>query len=81
MPKPNTERMLLSGKTCRGCRWMPKAAKRDSAAFDFRLSTSRYTCLDIHQLTFKGTLIVKGKAHSHIFGIESLLWTRRLVVR
>ncbi|KAJ5412310.1 uncharacterized protein N7487_006669 [Penicillium crustosum] len=37
VPKPSTGRMLLSAKTCRGCRSLPKAAKWDSAAFDFRL--------------------------------------------
>ncbi|KAJ5448195.1 hypothetical protein N7445_003016 [Penicillium cf. griseofulvum] len=30
VPKPSTERMLLSAKTCRGCRSMPKAGKWDS---------------------------------------------------
>ncbi|CAP93507.1 hypothetical protein PCH_Pc16g08370 [Penicillium rubens Wisconsin 54-1255] len=36
-------RVLLSAKTCRGCRSMPKAGKWDSAAFDFKT----FHCLGI----------------------------------
>lgn len=62
VPKPSTGRMLLSAKTCRGCRSMPKAVKWNSAAFRLQNSTSEYMCLEIHQLSFKETSIVKGEA-------------------
>ncbi|EKV11191.1 hypothetical protein PDIG_52030 [Penicillium digitatum PHI26] len=68
VPRPSTWRVLLSAKTCRGCRSMPKAVKWDSTAFDFRPSTSGYVCLENHHFTFKKTLIVKIKAIiSHVW--------------
>ncbi|KUM59584.1 hypothetical protein ACN42_g7567 [Penicillium freii] len=68
VPKPSTGRMLLSAKTCRGCRSLPKAGKWDSAAFDFRLSTRGSMCLENHQFTFKETSFIESKAIlSHIW--------------
>ncbi|KAJ5187590.1 hypothetical protein N7449_010584 [Penicillium cf. viridicatum] len=68
VPKPSTGRMLLSAKTCRGCRSLPKALKWDSAAFDFRLSTPGSMCLENHQFTFKETSFIESKAIlSHIW--------------
>ncbi|KAJ5617851.1 hypothetical protein N7537_002965 [Penicillium hordei] len=81
VPKPSIERMLLSAKTCRGCRSLPKAGKWDSAAFDLKSSTAGSMCLEYHQFTFKKTsFIEKKKPFCHISGIESLVWTRRFVI-
>ncbi|KOS38240.1 hypothetical protein ACN38_g10939 [Penicillium nordicum] len=60
--------MLLSAKTCRGCRSLPKATKWDSAAFDFRLSTPGSMYLENHQFTLKETSIIENKA------ILSYIW-------